>query len=314
MRDICVVHLVRACNGIEPYKQFVASYSANPAGTAHDLVVVFKGFDHPSDANPYRELLGSLQHEALFVTDEGFDITAYFTALHSLRDRYHYFCFLNSYSEILDPNWLQKLREAFSNDDVTVAGATGSWNSNYSNSIAWFRSVFEEIVRRTRKGAIASSDTQPSVAVGSTENRADLAMVLRVARNFWFNINKMIFFKPFPNYHLRTNAFMIKGTDMQSIRYRTLVDKMDAYKFESGRRGFTMQILNRNQRAVVVGRDGIVYDKETWDRSNTFWSKDQGNLLVADNQTRDYAHGNAERRTYLSTIAWGKDHSDGYRG
>jgi hypothetical protein len=34
--EVCVVHLVRACNGIEPLKRFLTSYTQHPAGMKHD--------------------------------------------------------------------------------------------------------------------------------------------------------------------------------------------------------------------------------------------------------------------------------------
>lgn len=39
---------------------------------------------------------------------------------------------------------------------------------------------------------------------------------------------------------------------------------------------------------IVVGKDGEGYDKKEWRKSRTFRQSEQENLLVADNQTRDY--------------------------
>jgi len=41
------------------------------------------------------------------------------------------------------------------------------------------------------------------------------------------------------------------------------------------------------------------------DRSRTLWQGDQEGLLVADNQTLHYTHGDFELRHLLSTLAWG---------
>jgi len=57
---------------------------------------------------------------------------------------------------------------------------------------------------------------------------------------------------------------------------------------------------------VVVGRDGRGYEKERWAESETLWQGQQRNLLVSDNQTRQYAEADALGRAWLSRTAWGE--------
>jgi len=57
--------------------------------------------------------------------------------------------------------------------------------------------------------------------------------------------------------------------------------------------------------SLVVDSAGAAYEPDRWDRSCTLYQGDQQGLLVADNQTHFYAHGDEERRSVLSTIAWG---------
>ena len=58
--------------------------------------------------------------------------------------------------------------------------------------------------------------------------------------------------------------------------------------FECGLSSMTRQFGEMNLDAVVVGRDGRGYLKESWNDSHTFRSGEQGNLLIADNRTRDF--------------------------
>ena len=58
-------------------------------------------------------------------------------------------------------------------------------------------------------------------------------------------------------------------------------------------------------RAVITGRDGVLYDPADWASSETFWQGEQANLLVADNQTEKYALGDPGSRQLLSRYAWG---------
>ena len=107
MSDLAVVHLVRRQNGLPPFERFLSSYREHPAGASHDLVIVFKGFSAEDRTRDYDRLLDEVPHRRLFVSDRGFDLTAYFKSVEELD--HERFCFLNSYSRILDDGWLAKL-------------------------------------------------------------------------------------------------------------------------------------------------------------------------------------------------------------
>ena len=107
MSDLAVVHLVRRQNGLPPFERFLSSYRERAAGAPHDLVILFKGFAVQGGTQDYDRLLDGTPHRRLFVPDRGLDLNAYFESVASLEhDR---FCFLNSYSRILDDGWLGKL-------------------------------------------------------------------------------------------------------------------------------------------------------------------------------------------------------------
>ena len=81
--------------------------------------------------------------------------------------------------------------------------------------------------------------------------------------------------------------------------------KRDAYRLESGPASFTRRVEDLGARTVVVGRDGSRHDSADWPASRTFWQGAQENLLVADNQTDDYAEADSGGRRLLSQFAWG---------
>jgi hypothetical protein len=110
----------------------------------------------------------------------------------------------------------------------------------------------------------------------------------------------------FPNYHIRTNTFLISRDYMLRLKAGDMHTKSEAERFESGKYGMTRQILAMNLKALVVGRDGQAYEKEHWFESRTFRSGDQSNLLVADNRTRQYEEADPVTRRFLSEIAWGR--------
>lgn len=268
MSDICVVHLVRKKNGIEPFRNFLASYLKHPAGIDHDLLIVYKGFYRKAETLPYEELLVGIPHSFMKVADFGFDLRPYFIAAERYDNKY--FCFLNSYSVILDNDWLLKLYRQINQPGVGLAGATGSWGSISSGA-------------QTRKYSIAE----------------------KIAR-FVLKKLRSIYFDPFPNFHLRTNSFMVSREIMLKILHGKIFTKKQAYQIESGKNSITKQVERMGLKAIVVGKDGKGYDKHEWDISNTFWRGTQGNLLIADNQTRKFDAATLEWKRKWELFAWGK--------
>jgi hypothetical protein len=119
-------------------------------------------------------------------------------------------------------------------------------------------------------------------------------------------------FDDFPNYHLRTNAFMLLRETALAVQVPPMRRKIDTYRFESGRQGLTCQILRMGKPVMVVGRDDRAYDRQEWHLSNTFWRRNQENLLVADNQTRAYERADRNLRAAHSVIAWGPEADPAY--
>jgi hypothetical protein len=274
MRNICVVHLVRAKNGIEPLRRFLESYTRNQGGIEHDLLLVFKGFRNKELPSAYQQLLEVYPHEAMFVKDRGYDIMPYFIAAN--RFDYDYFCFLNSFSIILDEQWLRKMYNHIVREGVGLVGATGSYQSTYTDLL-----ISPKIQSRLLWRRMVGTILLP-------------LLVLKCRRDFY----------PYPNFHIRTNAFMIAGDLMRNIKVGPILHKWDCYTFESGKKGLTHQILRKNLRALVVGKNGRAYEKEEWVNSFSFWQGDQGNLLVADNQTNAYTTGDLQTKWKYARHAW----------
>lgn len=268
--------MVRAGNNPALFGRFLESYRLNSGGIPHELIIIFKGFSGADALEEYRGLLKNIPHKELEIPDRGRDLTAYFLAAAAFS--YRYFAFLNSFSVLLDPDWLSKLYKYASGDEVGIAGATGTCESLYTNLFSTpIRFYNRPILRRVRA----------------------LCFPLR-----WPYFRAL--FPSWPNHHVRTNAFMMRREIFLKIRPRAPRGKMAAARFESGKHGLTRQILRMGLKTLVVGRNAVAYDKEHWFESNTFWQGRQENLLVADNQTRLYSEGSPEQRRFLSKQAWGK--------
>ena len=114
-------------------------------------------------------------------------------------------------------------------------------------------------------------------------------------------------FSLFPNSHIRTSAFMINRKLFLSMTEGLEISsKIDAYHFESGRKSLTRQVLAKGMEVLLVGRNGRGYSPKFWATSDTFRQGAQNNLLVADNQTRDYLALTWTQKRECIVKTWGK--------
>ena len=176
-------------------------------------------------------------------------------------------CLLNSYTELLADGWLGLLAAAHAQPGVGLTGATGSFESHAD----W------------RRGPLHRRLYQ-------------LVLLARLRRHF----------PPFPNPHVRTNGVLLDRALVPALGLERARDKWHAYQVESGRDGITARIRRRGLEVVLAGRDGRRYAPPEWPDSGLFRSRDQEELLLADNQTRHYASASAAERAELRRNTWGR--------
>lgn len=294
MKKICVVHLVRFCNNIDLFISFIKSYKCFSAGVEHNLLIVFKGFtSDQKDLATYRNLLEHIDYNEYFVSDEGVDITAYIKVMNAFR--YDAYCFLNSHSKILAQDWLSKLYAALEQENVGLVGATGSYQSMYTDQIgpgirfltrvkskSFFKNIFHFIFW------LLSNFCKPIVF-------------------FWRWIFFSINFDKFPNPHIRSNAFIVPSEVTMKICHLTIKTKMDAWLFESGKNGLTSIVKNMGKKVLIVGKNGKSYEEYQWENCGIYKQANQANLLIADNQTNVYQHGDIDLRKLHAKYAWGNE-------
>jgi hypothetical protein len=281
MSEVALIYLARERSGRESLRRFLRSYERHPGGLAHDLAVVFKGFSRAAELAEWRADLSRFPHREIQMSDFGFDVRAYSLAARRLPHRH--LCFLNSFSEPLAADWLRILHRWMVEPGVGVVGCTASWASIFS--------VVEH--------QLASAATEPFL------HRLWLRIKVPINRRAY---------PPFPNPHLRSNAFLISRELMNRVWPGYVVSKRKAYHWESGRKGFTRRVQALNLRVLVAGKDGLGYDIQEWPRSGTFLQGNQENLLVADNQTRGYDEADPASRCRLSLVSWGADLSSAREG
>jgi hypothetical protein len=273
---IGVLYLARGADGAAAMKRFVDSYIARPGGIEHDLWIAFKGFSSERAVADYVAAAPALAFNRIDVPDRGFDIGSYWHAAEHLAGRYRYLCFLNTHTEVLAQNWLRYMHRWAAIEGVGLVGATGSYESPYTDALGE-RSKHQLWLRR------------------------QLSAMKRPLRLWW----RRICYPPFPNPHLRTNAFLLTWDLMKEVWPRRIYTKQAAFRFESGVNSLTDRVRQRGLKVLVVGRDGEGYDIERWPDSNTFRSGHHRNLLVADNRVRGFEAADPAEKLYLARMAWG---------
>jgi hypothetical protein len=300
---LCVVHLVRAVNGIDSLCEFAAAMRAHPPGIEHELVLAMKGFRSMAEAAPYIEEVADLAPEIEFFPDVGLDLGLYFAAAARLRrGRY---CFVNSHTRPAVEGWLAKLDAALDLPNVGMVGATGSWSSfhswlTYSMGLpSFYRSVLPPI-REARRLLLEIDFEQLRV-----EKRSKLDSLRTRVRLLSQLPEELFAFEPFPTPHLRTTAIVVSHEVLRAMRLFVVRNKMDAYVLESGSLNVTRQLAQMGLRTLVVDCTGAVYEPGEWYRSGTYCQGTQTRLLSVDNRTRSYERGGIERRRLLASLAWG---------
>ncbi len=257
-------------SGPEPLREFLRSYHAHPAGVEHQLTILLNGAraKDPASEADIRPLLTELERteHRLIHLDRSMLDLSAYGEA-AERIEHEQICFLNSYCTALADGWLSKLADALAGSDVGLVGATGSWESQAE----WIR--------------------------GRPRHWPQQLATLPGARRDY---------PRFPNPHVRTSSFMLERHRVVEMGLGHAGDKRATYLLESGRESITRQVQKQGLRAVVVDRHGESYDVEDWPSSRTFRSGDQENLLVADNQTHDYARASTRRRRRLSLDSWGR--------
>jgi hypothetical protein len=277
-RDLGLVHLASESLGIEPFKEFITSYRAHDAGIEHELIVVYNGF--PGDVEPeeFAAMLGATAHRSLFRHPRMVDLAAYLDVARCLENST--LCFVNSNSVVLADNWLACMYRHLRQRGIGLVGATGSWESHLT--------ALGEVSLPPHSGPVALLRR----FVDRNRRRQEQA-------------RHESLFAPFPNHHIRTNAFMIAHDLLVDFEGDAIDEKLAAHALESGKNSITAQVRAQGLQAVVVGRDCEAYEPARWRESATFRAGDQRNLLVADNRTRQYANADAQERALLERAAWG---------
>ena len=113
-------------------------------------------------------------------------------------------------------------------------------------------------------------------------------------------------FKSFPNPHIRTSSFLIKGSDFISfIKNKKITCKEDTWFIESGLDGLTNYFKRKNYNIFVINSDGLKFTENNWKLSETYNYLNQSKSLISDKHTRKYLKLSSGERLIASYNSWG---------
>ena len=184
----------------------------------------------------------------------------------SERYRSHTIFFLNSHSYPLKKNWLKKLLYHYK--EKTLIGTSAS-NESLLTSLK-FKKIHKII--------------------------SFLIKFIRFKKKF----------KTFPNPHIRTSSFLIKGADFISfIKNKKITCKEDAWFLESGLGGLTNYFKKKDYNIFVINSDGLKFTESNWKLSETYNHLNQSKSLISDKHTRKYLKLSNQKQLVASYNSWG---------
>lgn len=313
---VSVVYLARAAEGIEAIEEFRRSYVDRPAGMEHELVVCLKG-DDESELRSVRTLLEPIAKRFVALNEGiGYDIHAYLQTARTVETEW--VCFLNTFSVISKPGWLELLYRAACRPNVGLVGATASYESRRATLATWIwymGNVIDGVPMRGKThdqfaylmDALETGYSVPRFGrLGRRLGLWGLEEAPFRRRHLLLRRNDLINDPPFPGFpnpHVRSNGFMIRTTYLK--RFNSLgPTKVDCYNFESGWEGLSATVAKEGFELLLVGDQGA-FPVDEWAKSNTFRAGRQEALLIRDNQTETFSEMSPAVRELHRYFTWG---------
>lgn len=169
---------------------------------------------------------------------------------------------------------------------------------SYPNTKFWLK----KMLRFFKKNTIIATS-------GSYESLLTSIKLKKIYKLFSF-LKKKIYYKkkyyPFPNPHIRTANFLIKGSDFYDyIKEKSIKNKEDAWLIESGKDSLTNFFKNKKYNIYVINSDGDKFEEKNWKFSETYNFRSQNKTIISDKHTRKYLDLNDENKQLSQLNTWG---------
>ena len=261
-----VCYLYTRFDSIQKINDFIKHYRKYRPGLKHKLIICFKLLNLKEIEN-VKKSLKNIKFEAFIdpCKDNDWDFGSYKRVAKKYYDKD--ILFLNSHSYPICHNWLKKL--FFYKNKKTVIGTNASYESiKDSIHLKWkIHKIFRYIYRK-------------------------------------FKFSKD--FNDFPNPHIGTNSFLINSKYFYNyIKNKSLNNKYDTLKIESGKNSFTNYFKKKKFDIYVVNSDERKFTVSNWKYSETFMYKNQRKNIISDKYTRSYNNSNKLKKKIAMKNTWG---------
>ncbi|MDD3419001.1 MAG: hypothetical protein PHE78_00205 [Candidatus Gastranaerophilales bacterium] len=285
-----VVYLSRGSDyGLSAFLEFLDAYKKYSAGVEHKLTVIAKGWENKKEEYERLTFLSKENGINIFdLSDDGLDLGAYIRfAKISESDNLFFF----STSTVINANnWLLFFYNVIKNkhrNKYLLLGPNGSWESPAENNMLLLKNILFKKISILKK--------------------------LRRIIKLLLNPTNIVYFKSsylnFPNYHIRTNCFLVDRKIFlkyaESIKFPS--SKADTYAMEHGNKSLTKWFLNKGYNVGVINSDGELFPPEKWDKSGTFRTPDGCKSITQDKHSKIYYNATLLQKRTLEKAAWGKE-------
>jgi hypothetical protein len=264
-----VVYLAYEPYKIDNFKKFINNYKYLYSGQKHQLVICFKKFSSKKSILEWKKLLKGIKYTAIIdnCKIDDFDFGSYIRVAGKYKNKI--ILFLNSHSYPIKNNWLKLIAKHYTKK--SLVGCTASYASLSSSFFSYPKYYRMNFLKCLIYG--------------------------------FFNLFR---FPIFPNPHIRSNAFLIKGSDFLSLKLPIFFQhKLQTNMSESGWFGMTRQLKKKKFRIILANSKGEGYLEPAWIKSETFSYKDQDNLIISDNRTRIYKNSSLKNKKKEQKFHWG---------
>lgn len=235
----------------------------------HDLLICFKQFENSEKIKKWEKKL-SINYLKFDDSNQinDFDIGSYFRIAEKYPDRH--ILFLDTHTRPNTINWLKIFLNHYS--EKKIIGATASYASLSSQFLNFYytqHSKFQQIR---------------------------------------WGLKHLINVKLFPNPHIRTTGFFMKGKDLISLNFNRnkFIKKIETNYFEGGRNGLSNKSIKNGFDLLLVNSDNQLFKIKDWHKSKTFCINNQEKLIFIDNRTEEYSNSSLDVQKKMAKFTWGK--------
>ena len=263
-KKILVCYLFTKFDEINQLTDFINNYKKYPSGINHELLICFKLIEK-NKLSYLSEHLRDIKYIKFIDISPKNDFD--FGSYKRVSEHYldYDILFLNSHSYPICNDWLLKLVK-YKNEN-NIIGTSGSFESiNDSIELKKFYKFFSYLFKK-----------------------------IKFKRNF----------AGYPNPHLRTSSFFINGKSFNEfIKDKTINNKFDAWKIESGVNNLTSFFKQKKFDIFVVNSDGNRFSENDWYLSETYNYLNQSKSIISDKHTRKYIELNKSDKLSAQYQTW----------